>query len=32
MGLQLIGRPRSDAEVLDAAADYEEVCEIGARA
>jgi Asp-tRNA(Asn)/Glu-tRNA(Gln) amidotransferase A subunit family amidase len=30
MGLQLIGRPRGDAEVLNAAADYEEVCEIRA--
>ena len=28
MGLQLIGRPRADAEVLSAAADYEEVCEV----
>ena len=32
MGLQLIGRPRGDAEVLSAAADYEEVCEISAGA
>lgn len=32
MGIQLIGRPRGDAEVLAAAADYEQVCEIRAGA
>ncbi len=32
MGIQLIGRPRSDAEVLAAAADYERVCEVKAGA
>jgi amidase len=30
MGLQLIGRPRADAEVLSAAADYEQACGIKA--
>jgi amidase len=32
MGLQLIGRPRADAEVLSAAADYERACAIKAGA
>jgi amidase len=32
MGLQLIGRPRADAEVLGAAADYEQACGIKAGA
>jgi amidase len=32
IGLQLIGRPRGDADVLNAAADYEEVCEVKAGA
>jgi amidase len=32
MGLQLIGRPRADAEVLSAAADYEQACEVGSGA
>jgi amidase len=30
MGLQLIGRPRADAEVLSAAADYGQACQIKA--
>ncbi|MDW6026104.1 amidase [Mesorhizobium sp. BAC0120] len=32
MGIQLIGRPRADAEVLSAAASYEQVCGIKAGA
>ena len=32
IGLQLIGRPRADADVLSAAADYEEACGITAGA
>ena len=32
MGMQLIGRPRADADVLSAAADYEEALGIAAGA